>query len=156
MEKNYYITTPIYYVNDKPHIGHAYTSIACDVLARFKRLEGYNVKFLTGTDEHGQKVEKAAILQNRTPIEFADEISENFKSLTDLLNLSNDDFIRTTEKRHKVASENIWKKLIENNLVESKSEARRILKNNGIKKQNVFQINKKKLQSCICSINNKL
>ena len=115
MEKNYYITTPIYYVNDKPHIGHAYTSIACDVLARFKRLEGYNVKFLTGTDEHGQKVEKAAISQNRTPIEFADEISENFKSLTDLLNLSNDDFIRTTEKRHKVASENIWKKLIENN-----------------------------------------
>ena len=112
MEKNYYITTPIYYVNDKPHIGHAYTSIACDVLARFKRLEGYNVKFLTGTDEHGQKVEKAAILQNRTPIEFADEISENFKSLTDLLNLSNDDFIRTTEKRHKVASENIWKKFM--------------------------------------------
>ena len=115
MKKNYYITTPIYYVNDKPHIGHAYTSIACDVLARFKRLDGYNVKFLTGTDEHGQKVEKAAISQNRTPIEFADEISENFKSLTDLLNLSNDDFIRTTEKRHKVASEHIWKKLIDNN-----------------------------------------
>ena len=115
MKKYYYLTTPIYYVNDKPHIGHAYTSIACDVLARFKRLDGYNVKFLTGTDEHGQKVEKAAISKNKTPIEFADEISENFKSLTDLLNLSNDDFIRTTETRHKVASENIWKKLINNN-----------------------------------------
>jgi len=115
MKKYYYLTTPIYYVNDKPHIGHAYTSIACDVLARFKRLDGYNVKFLTGTDEHGQKVEKAAISKNKTPIEFADEISENFKSLTGLLNLSNDDFIRTTETRHKVASENIWKKLINNN-----------------------------------------
>ena len=115
MEKNYYITTPIYYVNDKPHIGHAYTSIACDVMARFKRLDGYNVKFLTGTDEHGQKVEKAAISQNKTPIEYADFISKDFRSLTEILNLSNDDFIRTTEKRHKIASENLWKKLHENN-----------------------------------------
>ena len=115
MEKNYYITTPIYYVNDKPHIGHAYTSIACDVIARFKRLDGYNVKFLTGTDEHGQKVEKAAISQNKTPLEYADFISKDFRSLTEILNLSNDDFIRTTENRHKIASENLWKKLHENN-----------------------------------------
>ena len=115
MKKNYYITTPIYYVNDKPHIGHAYTSIACDVMARFKRLDGYNVKFLTGTDEHGQKVEKAALAQNKTPLEYADAISKDFRSLTETLNLSNDDFIRTTEKRHKIASENLWKKLFDNN-----------------------------------------
>ena len=115
MKKNYYITTPIYYVNDKPHIGHAYTSIACDVMARFKRLDGYNVKFLTGTDEHGQKVEKAALAQNKTPLEYADAISKDFRSLTETLNLSNDDFIRTTEKRHKIASENLWKTLFDNN-----------------------------------------
>ena len=115
MRNNYYITTPIYYVNDKPHIGHAYTSIACDIMARFKRLDGYNVKFLTGTDEHGQKVEKAALAQNKTPLEYADVISKDFRALTKTLNLSNDDFIRTTEKRHKIASENLWKKLFDNN-----------------------------------------
>ena len=115
MRNNYYITTPIYYVNDKPHIGHAYTSIACDIMARFKRLDGYNVKFLTGTDEHGQKVEKAALAQNKTPLEYADLISKDFRALTKTLNLSNDDFIRTTEKRHKIASENLWKKLFDNN-----------------------------------------
>ena len=114
MDKNYYITTPIYYVNDKPHIGHAYTSIACDVLARFKRLDGYSVKFLTGTDEHGQKVEKAAKLQNKSPLEYANLISKDFKSLTKTLNLSNDDFIRTTEKRHLLASQSLWSKLYEN------------------------------------------
>ena len=108
MNKNYYITTPIYYVNDKPHIGHAYTSIACDVLARFKRLDGYSVKFLTGTDEHGQKVEKAAKSQNKSPLEYANFISKDFKSLTKTLNLSNDDFIRTTEKRHASAVTNLW------------------------------------------------
>ena len=114
MDKNYYITTPIYYVNDKPHIGHAYTSIACDVLARFKRLDGYSVKFLTGTDEHGQKVEKAAKLQNKSPLEYANLISKDFKSLTKTLNLSNDDFIRTTEKRHILAAQSLWSKLYEN------------------------------------------
>ena len=115
MRNNYYITTPIYYVNDKPHIGHAYTSIACDVMARFKRLDGYNVKFLTGTDEHGQKVEKAALAQNKKPLEYADVISKDFRALTKTLNLSNDDFIRTTENRHKIASENLWQKLFDNN-----------------------------------------
>ena len=114
MDKNYYITTPIYYVNDKPHIGHAYTSIACDVLARFKRLDGYSVKFLTGTDEHGQKVEKAAKSQNKSPLEYANFISKDFKSLTKTLNLSNDDFIRTTEKRHILAAQSLWSKLYEN------------------------------------------
>ena len=98
---NFYITTPIYYVNDRPHIGHAYTSVACDVLARFKRLSGANVKFLTGTDEHGQKVEKSAIAAGTTPKELADQNSQHFRDLTKLMNISNDDFIRTTEERHK-------------------------------------------------------
>lgn len=112
-EKNFYITTPIYYVNDKPHIGHAYTSIACDVLARFKRLDGYNVKFLTGTDEHGQKVEKSAIAANLSPQEFTDMVSQHFRDLTERLNLSNDDFIRTTEPRHIKSAQAIWNRLME-------------------------------------------
>ena len=80
-QKTYYITTPIYYVNDAPHIGHAYTTLACDVLARFKRLDGYKVKFLTGTDEHGQKVEKSAILDGKDPKTFTDIVSQNFQEL---------------------------------------------------------------------------
>lgn len=114
MEKgNYYITTPIYYVNDKPHIGHAYTSVACDVLARFMRLDGYNVKFLTGTDEHGQKVEKSAAKAGISPQEFVDKVSVSFRDLTKLMNISNDDFIRTTEPRHKAACQAIWQKMLE-------------------------------------------
>lgn len=112
-KKSFYITTPIYYVNDKPHIGHAYTSIACDVLARFKRLDGYHVKFLTGTDEHGQKVEKSAEKAGVSPQEFVDMVSESFRELTHQLNLSNDDFIRTTEPRHIHAAQAVWKKLEE-------------------------------------------
>ena len=108
MSQNYYITTPIYYVNDKPHIGHAYTTLACDVLARFKRLDGYDVTFLTGTDEHGQKVEKAAEVAGLTPQSFTDQVSQNFHDLTKNMNFSNDDFIRTTEERHKVACQKIW------------------------------------------------
>ncbi len=111
--KTFYITTPIYYVNDKPHIGHAYTSIACDVLARFKRLDGYRVKFLTGTDEHGQKVEKSAEKAGVSPQDFVDMVSESFRELTQQLNLSNDDFIRTTEPRHIASAQAIWKKLEE-------------------------------------------
>ncbi len=110
-EKIFYITTPIYYVNDKPHIGHAYTSIACDVLARFKRLDGFRVKFLTGTDEHGQKVEKSAQTTGVSPQEFVDMVSESFRELTHQLHLSNDDFIRTTEPRHIAAVQAVWKKL---------------------------------------------
>lgn len=109
--KPYYITTPIYYVNDKPHLGHAYTTVACDVLARFKRLDGYDVFFLTGTDEHGQKVAQAAEKAGVPPQRFTDEVSQNFRALTPLMNFSNDDFIRTTEDRHKKSAQALWKKL---------------------------------------------
>ena len=109
---SFYITTPIYYVNDIPHIGHAYTTLACDVIARFKRLDGYNVKFLTGTDEHGQKVEKSAKIAKINPQEFTNNVSQNFRDLTEQMNFSNDDFVRTTEDRHKLACKNLWEKLI--------------------------------------------
>ncbi len=111
MKEKFYITTPIYYVNDKPHIGHAYTSIACDVLARFMRLDGRKVKFLSGTDEHGQKVEQTAAKLNTTPQKLADENSEHFRELLKTLNISNDDFIRTTEERHKQGAQAFWKVL---------------------------------------------
>ena len=113
MAKNFYITTPIYYPSGKPHMGHAYSSIVADIFARFKRLEGYNVFFLTGTDEHGQKIEKEAKKNNKDPKVFCDELSETFRSLTKTLNLTNDDFIRTTEKRHYKSVIEIWNKLIE-------------------------------------------
>ncbi len=109
----YYITTPIYYVNDIPHLGHTYTTVACDVLARFKRLDGYDVKFLTGTDEHGLKVHQAAAKAGIDPQSFTDKVSQNFRALTDLMNYSNDDFIRTTEPRHIKAAQALWKKLEE-------------------------------------------
>jgi methionyl-tRNA synthetase len=111
-EKTYYITTPIYYVNDVPHIGHAYTTLACDVLARFKRLDGYDVMFLTGTDEHGQKVEISAQAAGLDPLAFCDKVSANFRELAKNLNFSNDDFIRTTEPRHYKASQGIWQALL--------------------------------------------
>ena len=112
MRKNFYITTPIYYPSGKPHMGHAYSSIIADIFARFKRLEGYNVLFLTGTDEHGQKIQKEALKNNKSPREFCDEISETFRSLTKILNLTNDDFIRTTEPRHFDSVKEIWNRLI--------------------------------------------
>lgn len=108
MKSTFYITSPIYYVNDSPHIGHAYTSIACDCLARFRTLENYEVFFLTGTDEHGQKVEKSAIAKDKTPQEFCDQVSQKFRDLSSILNLSNNDFIRTTEVRHKKTVEKLW------------------------------------------------
>lgn len=108
---NFYITTPIFYVNDVPHIGHAYTSIACDVVARFMRLAGKNVKFLTGTDEHGQKVEKSATKNGVDPQEFVDNNAIVFKKMMESLNISNDDFIRTTEDRHKKSVSDFWRKL---------------------------------------------
>jgi methionyl-tRNA synthetase len=95
MSRNYYVTTPIYYVNDVPHLGHAYTTLAADVLARHKQLKGYNVFLLTGTDEHGQKVEKAANAAGETPLELADRVVKRFQSLWDKLNISYSDFIRT-------------------------------------------------------------
>src|SRR3546814_500553 len=109
----YYITTPIYYVNDDPHIGHAYTTLACDVLARFKRLDGFEVRFLTGTDEHGQKVEKAADKAGVDPQAFTDRVSGNFRALAKAFGYTNDDFIRTTEERHIRAAQAIWASLIE-------------------------------------------
>ncbi|MGA1862452.1 methionine--tRNA ligase [Deferribacter thermophilus] len=112
--KTFYVTTPIYYVNDVPHIGHAYTTVAADVLARYKRLCGYDVFFLTGTDEHGQKIEQAAQKKGVTPKELADTVVERFKSLWVKLNISNDKFIRTTDEEHKKAVQKIFKKMQEN------------------------------------------
>ena len=112
-KRSFYITTPIYYVNDAPHVGHAYTTLACDVLARFKRLDGFDVKFITGTDEHGQKVEKSAQKAGIDPQTFTDKVSENFQILTRKMNFTNDDFIRTTEQRHKIACQDIWRRLID-------------------------------------------
>ena len=107
----YFITTPIYYVNDLPHLGHAYTTVACDALARFMRLDGRHVKFLTGTDEHGQKVEQSARAAGISPQEFADRISGAFRNMTRLLDISHDEFIRTTEPRHARAVQAIWREL---------------------------------------------
>lgn len=109
----YYITTPIYYVNDSPHIGHAYTTLACDAVARFMRLDGKHVRFLTGTDEHGQKVEKAAAKAGVDPQAFTDDVSQRFRDLAARMGYSNDDFIRTTEERHKRAVAVLWRKLVD-------------------------------------------
>ena len=111
MNKNYYITTPIYYPSGKPHMGHAYSSIIADVIARFKRLENFEVYFLTGTDEHGLKIQREAKKNNMEPKLFCDKLSVTFKNLVKVLNLSNNDFIRTTEKRHYKSVEEIWKRL---------------------------------------------
>lgn len=109
----FYITTPIYYVNGAPHLGHAYCTIACDVMARFKRLDGYDVRFLTGTDEHGIKVYQTAQDQGVSPQELCDRYSKQFEDILPLLNISNDDFIRTTEDRHKKGAQALWQKLMD-------------------------------------------
>jgi methionyl-tRNA synthetase len=109
----FYITTPIYYPSGNPHMGHAYSSIVADIFARFKRLEGKNVYFLTGTDEHGLKIQREAEKNNKDTKIFCDEISLKFEKLTKTLNLSNDDFIRTTEKRHHQSVKAIWNKLVD-------------------------------------------
>ncbi|GBQ45886.1 methionine--tRNA ligase [Komagataeibacter sucrofermentans] len=114
MTRRYYVTTPIYYVNGAPHIGHAYTSVAADVIARFKRLAGFDVFFLTGTDEHGQKVEQAAGAKGMPPQAFADAVAADFRDMYDTMDISYDDFIRTTEPRHVQAAQALWKKLEEN------------------------------------------
>ncbi len=108
---NFYITAPIFYVNDVPHIGHAYTCIACDVMSRFMRLADKNVKYLSGTDEHGQKVQKSAQKAGISPQEFVDKTSDVFRKMMRSLNISNDDFIRTTENRHRKATCAFWKQL---------------------------------------------
>ena len=113
MDKSFFITTPIYYPSGKPHMGHAYSSIVSDVIARFKALDGYKVEFLTGTDEHGLKIQRAAEDKGIDPKKFCDEISQTFRNLSKTLNLSNTDFIRTTEERHIKSVQNLWKILEE-------------------------------------------
>ena len=117
MSKNYYITTPIYYPSAKPHMGHAYSSIIADFFSRFKKIDGFNVKFLTGTDEHGLKIQRSAEKFNMDPKLFCDEISKTFYELTKTLNLSNTDFIRTTENRHKKSVQKLWSLLEKNNQI---------------------------------------
>ena len=114
MDKNFYITTPIYYPSARPHMGHAYSSIIADFFARFKRIDGFKVNFLTGTDEHGLKIQRAAETRGLDTLKFCDEISKTFKDLSKTLNLTNTDFIRTTEKRHKLSVQNLWKELEKN------------------------------------------
>jgi methionyl-tRNA synthetase len=111
MKPSYYITTPIYYVNGAPHIGHAYTTIAADVMARFKRMDGYDVFFLTGTDEHGQKVEQAARDAGIDPQTYVDGISADFQDMTRAMGVSNDDWIRTSEPRHEVSTAELWRRI---------------------------------------------
>ena len=106
------VTTPIYYVNDVPHLGHAYTTVSCDCLARFQRLDGRKVWFVTGTDEHGQKVEASSRLQGcASPQVFADRVSSRFRALFAALGSSHDDFVRTTEERHKAVATELWRRL---------------------------------------------
>lgn len=111
MSEKFYVTTPIFYPNGVPHIGHAYTAIAADVLARFARLDGKDVFFLSGTDEHGQKMQQTAEAQGIAPIELADQNSAVFRQMLSTFNCSNDDFIRTTEERHHIACQAIWKRM---------------------------------------------
>ena len=114
MNKNFYITTPIYYPSANPHMGHAYSSIIADFFARCKKIQGFNVYFLTGTDEHGQKIQRSAEKMGMDPLSFCDEISKTFKDLSQTLNLSNKVFIRTTEDRHKKSVQHLWTELEKN------------------------------------------
>ncbi len=117
MSRKFYITTPIYYVNARPHIGHAYTTIACDTIARRQRLLGAETFFLTGTDEHGQKIERAAQAAGKTPQQYADEISAEFRQLWKRMGISNDDFIRTTEDRHKKRVQELFRRIRDNGYI---------------------------------------
>ena len=114
MDKKFYITTPIYYPSAKPHMGHAYSSIIADFFARFKRIDGFQVHFLTGTDEHGLKIQRSAEKNNIETMEFCNQISETFRNLSKTLNLTNTDFIRTTEDRHKKTVQYLWNELLKN------------------------------------------
>ncbi|MFU8857052.1 MAG: methionine--tRNA ligase [Deferrisomatales bacterium] len=111
MAETFYVTTPIYYVNDVPHIGHAYTTVACDALARYKRAAGYRVFFLTGTDEHGQKVEKAAAERGERPIDLADRVVMRFQKLWDILEISHTRFVRTTEDDHRRSVQELFRRV---------------------------------------------
>ena len=110
-KQKFYITTPIYYVNARPHIGHAYTTLVCDAVARRKRMLGFDTFFLTGTDEHGQKVERSAAAAGKTPKQFVDEVAGLYRALFDRMNISYDDFIRTTEPRHQRGVQELLRRL---------------------------------------------
>src|SRR5579862_9299700 len=114
MSKKFYLTTPIYYVNARPHIGHAYTTIACDTIARRQRMLGADTFFLTGTDEHGQKIERAAQAAGKTPQEFTNEVSAQFRALWNRMGITYDDFIRTTEDRHKKRVQQLFRQIRDN------------------------------------------
>ena len=114
MDKTFYITTPIYYPSAKPHMGHAYSSIIADFFARFKKIDGFDVHFLTGTDEHGLKIQRSAEKKNTDVMDFCNEISKTFRNLSKTLNLTNTDFIRTTEERHKKTVQYLWNLLEKN------------------------------------------
>ena len=113
MSKKAYVTTPIYYVNDVPHIGHAYTTIIADTMARYYKLKGFDTLFLTGTDEHGQKIQEAAKLKGRAPQDYADEVSGKFRALWDEFDISYDKFIRTTDKEHKIGVQKAFKTMFD-------------------------------------------
>jgi len=115
--KKFYITTPIYYVNARPHIGHAYTTVVCDAVARRKRLLGYDTFFLTGTDEHGQKIERSASAAGTTAQKFADSVAAEFRALFEKMGITYNDFIRTTEPRHKQGAQELWKRLQEKGFI---------------------------------------
>lgn len=117
MSKKFYITTPIYYVNARPHIGHAYTTIACDSIARRQRMMGFDTYFLTGTDEHGQKIERAAQAAGKTPQQLTDEVSAEFRALWDRMGLTYDDFIRTTSDKHKRGVQALWRRIRDNGYI---------------------------------------
>ena len=117
MSRKFYITTPIYYVNARPHIGHAYTTIACDAIARRQRMLGAETYFLTGTDEHGQKIERAAQAAGKTPQQLTDEVSAQFRALWDRMGLAYDDYIRTTSDRHKYGVQALWRRIRDNGYI---------------------------------------
>ena len=121
MSRKFYITTPIYYVNARPHIGHAYTTIACDTIARRQRMLGADTFFLTGTDEHGQKIQQTGAKEGLTPQQLLDRNVPRYRAMVERLNCSNDDFIRTTEERHYRSSEEIWRRMEQNGWLKSKA-----------------------------------
>src|SRR4051812_41489244 len=113
----FYITTPIYYVNARPHIGHAYTTIACDAIARQKRMSGFDTYFLTGTDEHGQKIERSATAAGKSPKQFVDEVSAEFRALWDKMGIKYDGFIRTTDAHHERGVQEMFAKISDNGFI---------------------------------------
>ena len=113
-KKTFYITTPIYYPSDKLHIGHSYTTVAADAISRYKRLKGYDVMFLTGTDEHGQKIQRKAEDKGISPKQYVDQIVAGIRELWELMKITNDRFIRTTDTQHEAAVQKIFKRLYDN------------------------------------------